>query len=280
MPLNAASEHGCPSIRMRNEMTSTLKSPIALLRRGVRRAGWQVGLDVRVHEKAAGGAHRPLADMELFLQDVRARGFVPNCILDIGANRGDWSRLAGTVFPDAKFLLVEPQQEMESALQEFCRTHKQSSVVMAGAGASNGELVQTIWEDLAGSSFLPQADSGLIEKGEQRSVPVRTIDSILESHPQHRPDLVKIDVQGFELEVLKGAEKLFSLAELFVIEASLFEFMSGQPLVSEIVGYMRDKGFELYDVAGYMRRPFDGALGQMDLVFASSNGQLRKTSRW
>jgi len=140
--------------------------------------------------------------------------------------------------------------------------------------------LQTICDDLAGSSFLPSVDPELIKRGKQRTVPVVTIDSLLEANPQFKPELVKIDVQGFELEVLRGARTLFQTTQLFIIEASLFEFMPGQPLASEIVRYMRDNSFELHDVAGYLRRPSDGALGQMDLVFAASTGPLRKTSSW
>lgn len=260
--------------------SSALKEQIALLRRGLRKAGWRVGLDVRAFEHNPGTSGRPIGDMELFLQDVRARGFSAQAILDIGANRGDWSRLAGAVFSDAKFLLIEPQPEMDRYLRDFCRSHNGSIFVAAGAGAKDGELTQTIWDDLAGSSFLPPLDPALVRKGKQRSVPIVTIDGVLDAHPEFRPDLVKIDVQGFELEVLRGARKLFQMTRLFIIEASLFEFMPGQPLVSEIVGYMCENGYELYDVAGYMRRPSDGALGQIDLVFASSTGSLRSSRSW
>jgi hypothetical protein len=79
---------------------------------------------------------------------------------------------------------------------------------------------------------------------------------------------------------LSGGNKLFGITELFVIETALFPFMVGQPTTREIVSFMADRGCELYDVTEFLRRPYDGALRQVDLAFAKRNGFLRSTNRW
>lgn len=103
-----------------------------------------------------------------FLEYIRTQGCRPEFVLDIGANGGDWTRMAKKVFPEASFLLVEPQPKMREHLNALCRAFDNVTWVEAGAGARQGRLVQTIWEDLAGSSFLPQPEEALLRSGKQR----------------------------------------------------------------------------------------------------------------
>jgi FkbM family methyltransferase len=218
--------------------------------------------------------------MRRFLEDVRARGFIPRGIIDVGANRGDWTKDALSVFPAAHIIMVEPQAEMMFPLETLCRQNSAVSLIKAGVGSEPGRLFQTIWEDLAGSSFLPSEDVALQAKGKQRLTPITTIDSILSERRDFHADLVKLDIQGFELKALMGAGSTFGRAEMFIVEVCLFEFMTGQPTAREVIAFMGARGYELYDVPGFLRRPSDGALGQVDLAFARSNGLLRSSHRW
>ena len=109
---------------------------------------------------------------------------------------------------------------------------------------------------------------------------VVTIDSLLEEGAIEMPDLVKLDVQGFELEALRGGQRLFGPVEAFVLEASLFRFMPGIPLFHEVVAFMAERDYLAYDFGGWLRRPHDGALGQTDVCFARKNGILRTTDLW
>ncbi|HEY4416796.1 MAG TPA: FkbM family methyltransferase [Verrucomicrobiae bacterium] len=153
--------------------------------------------------------------------------------------------------------------------------------IKAGAGREPGELVQTIWEDHAGSSFLPPANAELERAGKQRQTKIVKLDQLLaEDYPKFIPDLVKLDIQGFELEALSGAETLFGRTELFILEVSLFPFMPGTPMAREVISFMAARHYELYDIPGFARRPHDGALGQLDLAFVKADGQFRKVTEW
>ena len=107
-------------------------------------------------------------------------------------------------------------------------------------------------------------------------MPVRPIDVILQAQGWGVPDLVKLEVQGFELEALRGADSLFAKTELFILEVSLFPFIAGTPIVREVIAFMAERGYELYDIPGSGRRPYDGALGQVDFAFARTQGTLRR----
>jgi FkbM family methyltransferase len=228
----------------------------------------------------AGGIERPIANTRMFLEDIHARGFNPRGIIDVGANRGDWSRMAMSVFPSARMLMIEPQREMIPFLEEVCSSFESVEYVRAGAGREPGELVQTIWADLAGSSFLPEVHDDNLANGTQRKTPIVTIDKLLSERGSFVPDLIKLDIQGFELEALKGATSTFGIAEVFILETSLYHFMKDMPTTVDCIRFMADRGYELYDVTDFLRRPLDGALGQVDLAFALREGSLRSSDRW
>ena len=107
-----------------------------------------------------------------------------------------------------------------------------------------------------------------------------TIDTILVQHADFQPDLVKLDIQGFELEALMGASKLFGTTELFIIETSLFSFINGSPITREVISFMADRSYEIYDITEFLRRPYDAALGSVDIAFVKGHGLLRSSNRW
>jgi len=243
--------------------------------------GYTIRRTSTLHGHNPGSITRPIGALDLFLEDIRARGFTPRGIIDVGAHRGNWIRLALSIFPKTPVIMIEPQDEMEICLSDFSKTSSDCHFVKAGAGREPGELVQTIWEDYAGSSFLPQANADLIRAGKQRKTRIITLDNLMtDVYPQFNPDLVKLDIQGFELEALSGAKTLFGRTEMFILETSLFPFMPGCPIAREVILFMSARGYELYDVPGFCRRPHDGALGQMDLAFVKSDGLFRKVKDW
>ncbi len=243
------------------------------------------GLDVKLVRRGSfddvGTDRRPLAGMDSFLLDIRHRGFSPQGILDVGAHRGDWTRLALEVFPEAAALMIEPQVEMGGYLKQVVRDLSRAEWICAGAGAQAAELPLELDFDFDGSSFVTTPDPAKLASGAQRLLPIVTIDSLMAERPLFTPDFVKMDVQGFELEALKGAQSLFGKTELFILETSLFmDSECWHPTTRDIIAYMSEASYEFYDVTGFLRRPSDGALGQIDLAFARADGILRRSKRW
>jgi FkbM family methyltransferase len=219
-------------------------------------------------------------DMEITLNILLANGLYCGNILDIGAHSGYWSGVAKSIYPYSNIYLIEPLLEMEDKLKEFCSLHPGSKYFLNGAGSKEETLLFTAMENLEGANFLMDKRNHLINKNQQREVKVITVDSLIESKQIPVPDLIKIDVQGFELEVLKGASLTFGKTEAFIIEVSCFRFMPDTPLISEVVLFMSQRGYEIYDFAGFLRRPLDKALGQADVCFVKSDGILRSSNRW
>jgi hypothetical protein len=101
------------------------------------------------------------------------------------------------------------------------------------------------------------------------------IDDILREQQLDGPYLIKIDVQGAELDVLDGAQETLLEAEVVVLEVSLFEFMQGAPQLFDVISYMKNRGFVAYDIILGWNRPLDNALGQVDIAFVKDEGMFR-----
>ena len=251
----------------------------SLLKKIISSTGYEIK---KIQKPAPATDSRPIGNIKHLFEDLRARGLRCNTVLDIGANGAVWSRMAKSVFHEANFFLVEPQIEMKEKLENFCSEFKGSGYKLAGAGAEKGELTLTVWDDLAGSSLLPQENNDLLEKGKQRKIEIITIDDLISENVIPVPELVKLDIQGFELEALKGATKIFGKSEVILLEVSFMSFsdVPGMPEFAEVISFMYERGYVAYDLPGFLRRPLDGALGQCDVCFVKDDSFLRKSKDW
>lgn len=231
-------------------------------------------------ENAIGSDRRPVGIFNLFLEDIKQRGLHCKSILDVGANQANWSRMAKNIFPNSSIYLIEPQVELKDKLEEFCKEYANAHYFLAGAGSKKETLTLTIWDDLAGSSLLPTPNEDLKQNGKQREIEIITIDDLMDSAKIEMPDLIKLDVQGFELEALKGANKTFGNTEAYIMEVSLFPFSDNMPVITDVIDFMLERDYVVYDFPGFLRRPLDGALGQCDICFVKKDGILRASKAW
>ena len=107
-----------------------------------------------------------------------------------------------------------------------------------------------------------------------------SLDAIIERKSLPFPDFIKIDVQGFELEVMKGADKCLQHSEFCLLEVSLLDLGENTPLVLDTMNFMDKLNFQLYDINTFMRRPYDNALWQNDFLFVKKNSQFVASKRW
>src|SRR5690606_2178677 len=139
--------------------------------------------------------------------------------------------------------------------------HGRFEYLLLAVGDRSGTVTMNVTPDFDGSSALdyPGADPS-----RQRQIPLETIDNLLATGKVPAPQLVKIDVQGCEMQVLQGGSALFRSAEVFIIETNLYRFMPECPLLHEVIAYMAERGFRVFDFAGSLRRPYQDDLAQVD----------------
>jgi FkbM family methyltransferase len=146
--------------------------------------------------------------MEASLENMKRNGFDPKVVIDVGAYRGEWTRLCKRIFPSAQVLMIEPQsarrRELERVLAECERVTLETVLV----GSSKRDAVG-FYELGSASSVLTEEEK---HASPSLSLPMTTIDAVTAGTLFARPDLIKLDVQGYELESLKGGSSALSSA--------------------------------------------------------------------
>ncbi len=206
---------------------------------------------------------------------AKQNGLAPRTVIDVGAAWGEWSRQCATVFPDARYVLVEPLAEYRASLEKVIAELSSAVLVPSVAAAAPGTLTFHVHPDLEGSSVYREGDDAQVN-GTPRELPATTVDAIAREYNIAGPCLLKLDVQGAELDALRGAEETLKKTEYVILETSLFAAYDGVPLLHEVVAFMAARGFVPYDILGLLYRPLDGALCQADVCFVKENGPLRK----
>jgi FkbM family methyltransferase len=204
---------------------------------------------------------------------MRKLGFQPKTVVDVGVASGTMELYRA--FPDSYFLLIEPLKEFESDLISISKQYR-GSYILAAAGSSSGEVTFNLHKNHLDGSSLYKENMGTEADGYEITVPMIRIDDIIKDKQLIGPYLIKVDVQGAELDALEGAQQALLEAEVVVLEVSLFEFMKGAPQFFDVVSYMKNRGFAAYDIILGWNRPLDNALGQIDIVFVKDKGMFRQ----
>jgi FkbM family methyltransferase len=220
--------------------------------------------------------HRTKSGMRRTLPAVLAHyrrlGLDPATVIDVGVAAGTPELYEA--FPRARLLLIEPLEEWRASLEE-AQAKWGAEVVIAAAGPEAGEIEITVHRVLACSSVLGARRGDDVDT-QRRVVSQVRLDDIARERDLSGPFVVKVDVEGSELQVLAGACAILGEAELVLLEVSLFELVPGAPLFHEVVGWMHEHGFVVSDLYNGHNRPLDGALAQLDAAFVQRDGRFRR----
>ena len=202
------------------------------------------------------------------LMYLREWGFRPRHVVDVGAYHGEWTRMVKAIYPEASVLMVEPQESKQTRLEQvradFTPDVRLETTLL---GATENETVEFI-EMETGSSVFEELSDYYPRKTVEKCL--TTLDMLLSGATDwNRIDLLKLDVQGYELEVLRGAPRSFPRSEFVLLEVSIIPRNEGCPTIDGVFEFMTSHGFRLLDFCGQWRRP-NKALGQTDLLFINA----------
>lgn len=209
---------------------------------------------------------------ELAFRTLKTHGWTPKACIDIGAYHGEWAAMFRQLFPQAAVLMVEAQDSKRPKLQKACaKLGPGVEYATALLGAVDGTEV-AFAEMETGSSVY--AETSFVQRQTIKKR-LTTLDSLLDQHPAfQKADCLKIDTQGYELEVLKGCPQLLKTLDAVLLEVSLLPVNAGCPLFAEVVAFMAAHGYQLFDFCSQIRRR-DGVLWQTDLLFTRTGGSIR-----
>lgn len=190
-------------------------------------------------------------------------------VVDVGASRGQFASFARDRFPGATVICFEPLPESRDALATVLQG--QAEILPFAVGDQAGTSVFHVSAADDSSSLLPigrrqREEYPGTEESREVDVQVVTLADALEDRALRSPALLKVDVQGFELAVLRGAGELLDRFDEVFVECSFVELYDGQALADEVIAFLLARGLRFAGPFGVSYGRGGQAL-QADLLF-------------
>lgn len=195
---------------------------------------------------------------------LRARGLIPDGIIDVGAYEGDWTKAALSVWPNCPALMVEPQLAKKEKLEAVCNAFPTVEYRQQLLGAVPGRS-EIFYEMETGSSIYPENSNA---PRRAHALETSTLDLVSEHFSGHRLFL-KIDVQGAEIEVLKGAANTLERTVAIQIEVPLIRYNEGAPSFHDVIDFMYNIQFSPVEISN--NTILRGISVQADLIFVKND---------
>ncbi|HMV14284.1 MAG TPA: FkbM family methyltransferase [Chitinophagales bacterium] len=196
-----------------------------------------------------------------------------NCILDVGANEGQYALKLRKYGYKGKIISFEPQLDTFKKLEANAQRFSNWTTHHYALGASDETTEINVSQNTVSSSFLEIKDIHVAAAQDAKyvrkeSIAIKRLDSIFDTLELHNQNIfLKIDTQGFEMEVLKGATSLFDKIIGFQIEMSLVQLYENEILFDEIIAYLKQHNFGLYQIETGVVDETTGRMLQIDGIF-------------
>jgi len=194
--------------------------------------------------------------------------------VDIGANCGQFALISRKCFPSARIDSFEPLSEPADRFEKVFAGDVDTNLHRCAVGATEGETTIHVSRKDDSSSLLPigKGQNALFPgtgERETRTIRVAPLDAVLTKQDIQSPALLKLDVQGYELQTLRGCESLLDRFRYVYCECSFVELYEGQALAHEVIDYLHQRGFNL---SGAYNMSYDkkGIAVQADFLFGKA----------
>ena len=187
-----------------------------------------------------------------YLERLKQSGIEPRVVYDIGSCVMHWTNEALRIWPDAHYVLFEAMPTVEFLYRERGIRDYHIGVL----GSQTGQTVE-FWqndyhpggnsyykENVAINSNVPE----FFNEKHRRVYTTKTLTDVITERQFPLPDLVKMDVQGAELDIVKGAEQIIKHAQHVVLELQKVEYNTGAPMHQEVIDYMYNLGFDCWGI--------------------------------
>lgn len=178
----------------------------------------------------------------------------PNTIFDCGANIGFVTHKFHTLFPNCNVFAFEPNPVIFEKLNQFYSQNNHIHCFNLGISDSSGKLLFNINKNSGTSSFLNPNEyhkNNIASRNiTVKEVKVTSIDDIMKSNNVNFIDVLKLDIEGFEIKALEGIKNLEDKVALIFAEVNLIPTYEGQPLIEDVISYARRQGFNVVNFYG------------------------------
>lgn len=191
----------------------------------------------------------------------------PRTVIDVGVGYG--TPALYEAFPDAYFILFEPLREYASSIKKLagiydCEVHFKAVADIEGELDIFIDTADFQHSSLSERSSLTHSGNSL----SRRTIEVTTLDSVLRKTPHMKsPLLLKIDTEGYELAVLKGAESMLKVVDTVIAEVSISKRFEISYEFFEIVSFLNKNGFYLFSFLSLYHPKGEDRPRYADIVF-------------
>jgi len=176
-------------------------------------------------------------------------GFQPSVIYDVGACVNHWNTIAKEVWPQAQYFLFEAMEESEDIFMEG--THQYEIGVFSDVDDKEVTFFKNVTYPGGNSYYMENPEHSSMANvlfnnpSNQFKRKTKTLDSVLKRRNFPYPDLLKIDVQGCEIDILKGSTDILKYVKHLIVELQHVEYNIGANLSHESIPLIESMGFEL-----------------------------------
>lgn len=194
-------------------------------------------------------------------------------LFDIGANVGRYALIMRKAGYSGKIISFEPMSAAFEQLKNNSKNDKNWIINHYGLGNENTETEINISNNSYSSSILNIMPSHVESAPNSRyvakeEIQLKTFDSVFNSfYEKGSRIMMKIDTQGFEKQVLEGAENSLKNIDILQLEMSLVPLYENEMLYLDMIHYLSSKGFHLYSLESGFSNPKTGQLLQADGIF-------------
>ena len=175
------------------------------------------------------------------LSKLKEENFQPKIIYDVGSCEGNWTEMATTIWPKCEYYLFDANEDLNELYEE-----RKYNYYLGLLSNTNGEKIKYYYNEtfIAGNSYYKELTEAYNDDT-YRILNSVTLDKVINDNNWPLPDLIKLDVQGSELDILDGAKKILSHAKYLIVELQHIEYNDNAPLFEESIAMIEKSGWKL-----------------------------------
>jgi FkbM family methyltransferase len=212
------------------------------------------------------------------LKHLQSLGLKLRHFFDVGASNACWTTIMSPCFPEATFDMFEPLADMAPSYQQgmewHLAHHPRSRLHKVAIGEKRGRVKMHVdANDPVNSTAVNMKTPA--PKFSPRDVEMTTLDDAMRDYNLATPQVIKVDIQGGELKVLKGAKRLLPNVDVLLLECWLWRgYSEDTPLLLEVANWLREFDFHLWDFGDCYRS--EGVLVHQDCFFLNARCEISR----
>lgn len=219
------------------------------------------------------------------VSSLMRQGLIPKTVIDVGANVGQFAVACAKSLADVTVHSFEPLPECVVKLKQNVARFRSVHVYPIALGGQRGEAMFHVNSHSHSSSILELGERHRkafphAREIETIKVPLSTLDREMALVSLERPVLLKLDVQGYEPQVLEGASETLKRLDYVLLEASFRPMYQGERTFMEIARMMEQRGFKFLRPIAWLNDPQSGEVLQTDALFVRHSDSDLAPGSW